>query len=78
MARVIPSAATGSKASATSKAFIRSLLLSQSPEGYNGLCRAIAGARRPAYEASHCALLVVAGEDDRTSPVDDCTTILDR
>jgi hypothetical protein len=78
MAKVIPSAATGSNASSVSKAFIRSLLLSQTPEGYNGLCRAISGATRPAYENSRCALLIVAGEEDRTSPLGDCKTILDR
>lgn len=78
MAKVIPSAATGSNALPVSKAFIRSLLLSQSSEGYIGLCRAIAEATRPAYEECRCPLLIVAGEEDKTSPTADCQKIKDR
>lgn len=78
MAKVIPDAATGKGASMLAKTFIRCLLLSQNPESYNGLCSAIAQATVPPYENCRCPLLIVAGEEDRTSPVEDCQTILER
>ncbi|KAK0388527.1 hypothetical protein NLU13_4770 [Sarocladium strictum] len=77
MAKVIPSAATGSKASSVAQAFIRTLLLSQSSEGYIGLCRAIANSQRPAYEKCKSPLLVIAGQEDRTAPTASCQTIFD-
>ncbi|KAH7146254.1 hypothetical protein EDB81DRAFT_721156 [Dactylonectria macrodidyma] len=75
MANIIPSAATGSKSTSTQQAFIRSLLLSQKPEGYNSLCRAIAEAGRPSYSSAQCPLLIIAGEEDKTSPVADAQII---
>ncbi|KAF7552341.1 hypothetical protein G7Z17_g4377 [Cylindrodendrum hubeiense] len=77
MADTIPLAATGSKSSLTQKAFIRSLLLSQKPDGYNSLCRAIAEATRPSYSSAQCALLILAGEEDKTSPLADAKVIFD-
>ncbi|KIL87617.1 hypothetical protein FAVG1_09325 [Fusarium avenaceum] len=58
MAKTIPSAATGSKATLTQKAFIRALLLSQKSEGIR------------------CPLLILAGEEDKTSPVPDARKIM--
>lgn len=77
MADAIPAAATGSKATPTQRAFIRALLLSQRPEGYNSLCRAIAEAERPRYSAAKCPVLIVAGEEDKTSPLADAEVILE-
>ncbi|KAF4982271.1 hypothetical protein FZEAL_2057 [Fusarium zealandicum] len=77
MAKTIPFAATGSKANSTQKAFIRTLLLSQRTDGYIALCQAIAKAERPVYSDANCPLFVVAGEEDKTSPVPDSRTILD-
>lgn len=77
MADTIPSAATGSKSSLTQKAFIRSLILSQKPEGYNSLCRVIAEAGRPNYSDARSPLLILAGEEDKTSPVTDARVIHD-
>ncbi|SPJ73615.1 related to alpha/beta hydrolase [Fusarium torulosum] len=76
MAKTIPSAATGSKATLTQKAFIRALLLSQKSEGYISLCEAIAKAELPSYPSIHCPLLILAGEEDKTSPVPDAKKIM--
>lgn len=76
MAKTIPSAATGSKATLTQKAFIRALLLSQKSEGYISLCQAIAKAELPSYSSIHCPLLILAGEEDKTSPVPDAKKIM--
>ncbi|SCO90595.1 related to alpha/beta hydrolase [Fusarium oxysporum] len=76
MAKTIPFAATGSKAILTQKAFIRALLLSQKPEGYIALCRAIAQAELPPYANIKCPVLVLSGEEDKTSPIPDAQKIL--
>ncbi|RBA22165.1 hypothetical protein FPRO05_00512 [Fusarium proliferatum] len=76
MAKTIPFAATGSKATLTQKAFIRALLLSQKPEGYIALCRAIAQADLPPYANIKCPVLVLSGEEDKTSPIPDAQKIL--
>ncbi|PHH78054.1 hypothetical protein CDD83_4051 [Cordyceps sp. RAO-2017] len=77
VADTIPLAATGPRASSVSRAFIRALLLAQSPEGYASLCRTIAHARRPRYDAIRCPLLVIAGSHDRTSPSEAAHAILE-
>ncbi|KAF5979566.1 transcriptional activator Mut3p [Fusarium coicis] len=76
MAKTIPFAATGSKATLTQKAFIRALLLSQKPEGYIALCHAIAQADLPAYANIKSPVLVLSGEEDKTSPIPDAQKIL--
>ncbi|CAG7559866.1 unnamed protein product [Fusarium equiseti] len=77
MAQTIPFAATGSRATLLQKAFIRTLLLSQKPEGYNALCGAIAKAEVPSYSTISSPVLVLAGEEDKTSPVADAQKIFD-
>ena len=68
MADTIPAAATGSKSTPWHRAFIRTLLLSQTTEGYTSLCNSIAEAPVPQFDAIRTRLLVIAGEDDRTTP----------
>ncbi|KAH6643296.1 Alpha/Beta hydrolase protein [Truncatella angustata] len=70
MAETIPDAATGPRCTETQRAFIRALLLSQTTEGYNSLCRSISEAKQPDYGRSQCPLLIIAGSDDRTSPLE--------
>jgi pimeloyl-ACP methyl ester carboxylesterase len=77
MADSIPTAATGSQASSLHHAFIRTLLLSQSSEGYISLCQAIAGADADAFRGITSPLLVIAGEDDRTANMDSVSKIMD-
>ncbi|UNI17584.1 hypothetical protein JDV02_003916 [Purpureocillium takamizusanense] len=69
VAAVVPFAATGPRATPTQQAFIRTLLLAQSPEGYKSLCRTIQRATRPRYEDIKCPLLIIAGSHDKTSPM---------
>ncbi|TWU75859.1 hypothetical protein ED733_005449 [Metarhizium rileyi] len=76
VANVVPFAATGPKATATAKAFIRALLLAQTTEGYKSLCRTIASAKRPRYEDIHCPLLIIAGSHDKTAPLTGARDIL--
>ncbi|KAF7539265.1 hypothetical protein G7054_g2265 [Neopestalotiopsis clavispora] len=70
MADTIPAAATGPKATETQRAFIRALLLSQTPDGYNSLCKAISDAKQPEYAQSKSPLLIISGSHDKTSPLE--------
>ncbi|KAG6172737.1 hypothetical protein E4U22_000815 [Claviceps purpurea] len=74
---VFLSVETGPRATATQKAFIRSLLLAQSPAGYSSLCSTIMNAQTPRYEEATCPLLIIAGSDDNTSPMAGSQAILD-
>ncbi|KAL5316888.1 hypothetical protein ACEPPN_015940 [Leptodophora sp. 'Broadleaf-Isolate-01'] len=69
LANTIPTGATGSKSTALHHAFIRSLILGTSPEGYISLCNAIANATKPNYGSIEVPLLILAGEDDKTAPL---------
>ncbi|KHO02120.1 alpha/beta hydrolase fold family protein [Metarhizium album ARSEF 1941] len=76
VANVVPFAATGPRATATQKAFVRALLLGQTAEGYKSLCRMIANAGRPRYEDIKCPLLIIAGSHDKTAPLPGSRDIL--
>ncbi|KAK2768871.1 hypothetical protein FQN54_000731 [Arachnomyces sp. PD_36] len=77
MADTVPGAATGSKSTPLQESFIRALLLSQQPVGYVSLCKVIAEASPPEYNKVTCPLLIVAGEDDKSAPLQGCQTIFD-
>lgn len=78
MADSIPTGATGSKSTPTHHAFIRALLLSQTSQGYIGLCRAIATARPVEYAKARCPALIIAGAEDKVVPVAGLEKIKDR
>lgn len=72
MADTIPHAAVGKKASPLVKAFIRELLLSQDPAGYCSNCRVIVNARPPNYSKINIPILILAGEEDKSAPLEGC------
>ncbi|CZR66716.1 related to alpha/beta hydrolase [Phialocephala subalpina] len=76
LADSIPSAATGSASTPLHHAFIRSLILGTSERGYIALCSLIANAQKPDYASVSVPLLILAGEDDKTSPLAGCEGIL--
>lgn len=78
MADTVPTAATGTLSTPLHHAFIRSLILSQTVAGYVSLCRTIADAEPPPYEVIEAPLLIVAGSDDKTSPLSGCESISER
>ncbi|KIX07298.1 uncharacterized protein Z518_01951 [Rhinocladiella mackenziei CBS 650.93] len=75
MANTIPNAATGSKATATQKGFIREMLMSQDPEGYIANCRAIEIATPPEYAKVTGPMLIIAGDQDKSAPLAGCEKI---
>ncbi|KAM3084900.1 hypothetical protein ACMFMG_003345 [Clarireedia jacksonii] len=76
LADTIPPAATGKGASPLVHAFVRALILSTSVEGYSSLCRVIASAERPKYDRIKVPLLILAGDEDKTAPLEACKEIL--
>ncbi|KAG9236177.1 3-oxoadipate enol-lactone hydrolase-like protein [Amylocarpus encephaloides] len=76
LANSIPTAATGSKAGSLQHAFIRSLILGTSTQGYIQLCDAIATAKSPLYSSINVPLLIIAGMEDKTAPMLGCQNIL--
>ncbi|KAL3427529.1 fumarylacetoacetate hydrolase [Phlyctema vagabunda] len=77
LAATVPTAATGKASTSLHHAFIRTLILATSPEGYSSLCKVIATAKQLDYQAITVPLLVLAGENDNTAPLSGCQTILD-
>ena len=76
LANSVPTAATGSRAGPLQHAFIRSLILGTSPEGYISLCGVIAEGKQPSYGQIKVPLLILAGEEDKTAPMSGCEAIL--
>lgn len=72
MANTIPYGAIGSAAGPLVSPFIRELLLGQSSSGYLSNCRVIASAERPKYEEIKCPVLLLAGKEDKSAPLDQC------
>lgn len=77
LAGTIPTAATGKESTSLHHAFIRSLILGTSSPGYISLCKAISTASQPNYGAITAPLLIVAGEDDKTAPIEGSHAILE-
>jgi pimeloyl-ACP methyl ester carboxylesterase len=75
LANTVPYAATSPHSSPLSRAFIRELLLQSAPEGYIANCNVIANAKPPDYKAVKTPLLLIAGEHDKSAPLEGCEHI---
>jgi pimeloyl-ACP methyl ester carboxylesterase len=77
LANTIPAGATASASVPLQHAFIRSLILGTTPEGYMSLCRSIATAKTPNYSAIRAPLLILAGDEDKAAPLPSSQVIFD-
>ena len=75
MADTIPYGATGSNATPLQRAFIRQLLLSQNPKGYQSMCKVVASAEVPNYASIKIPTLIIAGAEDKSAPLAGCEEI---
>lgn len=75
MANTIPDGATGPEATPLQKAFIREMIMAQDPGGYIANCKAIENAIPPEYSKVKCPILIIAGETDKSAPLDRCKII---
>lgn len=78
MADTVPDTAVGKKASSLAKAFIRELLLGQDPAGYCSNCRVIVNARPPDYGKISIPVLILAGEEDKSAPLEGCQKMFEQ
>ena len=78
MADTVPFAALGSKAQDVHRAFVRELILGMPPDGYIGLCRVVADAWKdpPKYAQAKCPVVILAGSEDKSAPMEGCEKIL--
>ena len=82
MADTVPFAATSASASSLTHGFIRELLLASQPAGYVSLCRVINSVNKdasqaPQYGKVKCPVYIIAGEEDKSAPVEGCKKLLD-
>jgi pimeloyl-ACP methyl ester carboxylesterase len=77
MADTVPHAAVGKKASPLVKAMIRELLLAQDPAGYISNCRVIVNAKPPDYSKISVPVLILAGDEDMSAPLEGCKKMFD-
>lgn len=77
LADTIPFAAPAKGASPIVRSFIRELLLGQDPAGYISHCRILINAQPPAYNKINVPVLILAGEEDKTAPVEGCQKMFD-
>jgi esterase/lipase len=76
LANSIPKAATGSTSTVLQQAFIRELILAQNPAGYIAHCKVIVNATKPDYAAIKAPFLIIAGQEDKSAPLDGCVSII--
>ena len=72
MANTVPNTALAKGASPLARAFVRELLLGQDPAGYISNCRVIINAKPPDYGKIGIPVLILAGEEDKSAPLEGC------
>ncbi|KAK3076105.1 hypothetical protein LTS18_013907 [Coniosporium uncinatum] len=72
MADTVPYAAPAASASPLVRSFIRELLLGQDVKGYVSHCKVIAEAAVPDYAGIRSPVLLIAGEEDKSAPLEGC------
>jgi len=79
LANTIPTSATNSKSTPLQKALIRELIMGQDPKSYASHCRTIVGMKEPSggFETIKCPALILAGEEDKSAPLEGCQYIHD-
>lgn len=79
MADTVPFTALGSKAQDVHRAFVRELLLGMQPAAYCSLARVIAEAWKepPKYGNVKCPVVILAGTEDKSTPMEGCKKVLE-
>lgn len=77
LANTIPTSATGSRSTPLQRALIRELIIGQDPKSYASHCRVIMEMKEPrgGFEAVRCPALILAGEEDKSAPLEGCEYI---
>lgn len=75
LANTIPQAATNAKSTALQRALIRELILGQDPKAYASHCDAIVGMKDPGFASMKTPVLILAGDEDKSAPLEGCQYI---
>jgi pimeloyl-ACP methyl ester carboxylesterase len=73
----VPTAATSTQASALTRGFIRELILGSDPKAYASHCQAIVDAQEPDFAAVKVPVCILAGDEDKSAPLQGCEYILE-
>jgi pimeloyl-ACP methyl ester carboxylesterase len=77
MANTLPNTDPAKDAPPLVRAFIRELLLAQDARGYISQCRVLINAKAPRYDKIAVPVLIIAGEEDHTAPLDTCEKLFE-
>ena len=77
IADTVPTAATSTQSSALTRGFIRELILGSDPKAYASHCQAIVDAQEPDFAAVQVPVRILAGDEDKSAPLDGCKYILE-
>lgn len=77
ISEAVPKMATAKETSVFSKAFIKTLILSQTSIGYSAACKVIVDATPPNYSAIKVPVLLIIGDQDYTAPYDGCGSVIE-
>jgi esterase/lipase len=77
IADTVPIAATSKQASTLTRGFVRELILSSDPKAYASHCQAIVDAQEPDFAAVQAPVCILAGEEDKSAPLEGCKYILE-
>ncbi|KAK4960463.1 hypothetical protein LTR10_003359 [Elasticomyces elasticus] len=79
LANTVPTSATAAASTPLQRALIRELILGQDPKAYASHCKAIIDMKEPSggFEAVKVPALILAGEEDKSVPLEGCRYIYD-
>jgi pimeloyl-ACP methyl ester carboxylesterase len=77
IADTVPTAATSIQASALTRSYIRELILGSDPKAYAAHCQAIVDAQEPDFAAVQVPVRILAGDEDKSAPLDGCKAVLE-
>ena len=77
LSNTIPTSATNAKSTALQKSLIRELIIGQDPKSYASHCQVIVDAKEPDFRSIKVPALILAGEEDKSAPLEGCQFIHD-
>lgn len=77
LANTVPWVATSVKSTPLQRAMIRELILGQDPKSYASHCDAIVHLKDPGFSTMTTPVLILAGDEDKSAPLEGCKYILE-
>ena len=77
LADAIPVAATNAHSTPLQRSIIRELIIGQDPKSYASHCQVIVDAKEPDFASIKIPVLILAGDEDKSAPMEGCEFIND-